>query len=338
VVGAVLVRGGRIVGEGWHRRIGMAHAELEALRAAGGRARGATLYVTLEPCAHTGRTPPCTDALIAAGIRRCVVAVKDPHRIVNGKGLRLLRRAGIEVEVGLCARHARRVLGGYWLAHTRRRPLVTWKVAATLDGRIADRRGRSRWITGRAARARVHRLRAQADAVIVGARTARLDDPRLTARLAPAARQPLRVVCDTGLGLPLRLRLFNPPLAAGTVVACGPDAPERKERALARRGVQVWRLPLGPGGVSPAALARRLAREGRYDVLLEGGAELGTSWLRCALVDRVALFTSPRLLGGDGLAWCGRLGVASLADCRTGRILERGRDGEDTYTLVELGG
>jgi diaminohydroxyphosphoribosylaminopyrimidine deaminase / 5-amino-6-(5-phosphoribosylamino)uracil reductase len=338
VVGAVVVRSGRIVGEGWHRGCGLPHAEPVALERAGPRARGATLYVTLEPCAHTGRTPPCTDAVIRSGIRRCVVAVRDPHRIVNGRGLVALRRAGIDVEVGLCADHARRVLGGYWYAHARGRPRVTWKVAATLDGRIADRAGRSRWITGREARARVHRMRAGTDAIVIGQRSARLDDPRLTARDGRAVRQPLRVVCDTRLTLPLTLRLFRPPLAAGTIVACGRDAPAEREAALERRGVRVWRLPRARGGVSPAALARRLARGGCQEVLLEGGATLGTAWLRSGLVDRIALFTAPRLLGAPGLAWCGALGIGGLERARSGRIVEQRRDGEDAYLLVEWGG
>ncbi len=169
MVGAVLVRNGEVVGEGWHRRHGGPHAEVEALAAAGRRARGATLYVTLEPCAHHGKTPPCTEALVSAGVKRCVVAVRDPHEIVNGRGLRRLRAAGIEVEVGLCAAEASELLGGYLLAHGERRPRVTWKAAASLDGRIADHRGRSRWITGAAARRRGHVMRAAADAVVVGA-------------------------------------------------------------------------------------------------------------------------------------------------------------------------
>src|SRR5437867_3350397 len=206
IVGALVVRGGRVVGEGWHRSLGLAHAEQEALERAGAKARGATLYVTLEPCAHTGRTPPCVDALIRAGIRRCVVATKDPHQIVNGRGLRRLRRAGIEVKLGVCAARAREALGGYWLAHTELRPRVTWKVASTLDGRIADARGRSRWITGPESRARVHRLRAGSDAVLNGAGTAGADKPRPRARPGPSPRQPPRRACDTepDVAAPLR--------------------------------------------------------------------------------------------------------------------------------------
>uniref|UniRef100_A0A832I7V4 Riboflavin biosynthesis protein RibD n=1 Tax=Eiseniibacteriota bacterium TaxID=2212470 RepID=A0A832I7V4_UNCEI len=335
-VGAVVVRGGRIVGEGWHRALGRDHAEVEALRDAGARARGATMYVTLEPCAHHGRTPPCVDAMLRAGIRRCVVAVRDPHRIVNGRGLRVLRAHGVAVETGLLAAEARAALGGYWTAHTLGRPRVTWKVAATLDGRIADAAGRSRWITGAAARAEVHRMRAAADAVVIGAGTARADDPRLTARTPRAERQPLRVVVDTRLSLPATLALFGPRLAAGTVVACGRSAPASRAAALAARGVRVWRLPLSKRRVSGAALLARLAREGVQEALLEGGPTLGTRWLRDALVDRIALFIAPRWLGAEGRPWLGPLGGRPLARARAGRLLAQRRFGDDTLLLVEV--
>lgn len=336
VVGAVLVKDGRAVGEGWHHALGRDHAEVEALRDAGRRARGATLYVTLEPCAHHGRTPPCTDAVIAAGVKRCVVAVRDPNPIVNGRGLRRLRAAGVRVDVGLLAAEARTTLGGYWLAHTESRARITWKVAATLDGRIADRRGRSRWITGAEARARGHRLRASADAIVVGAGTARADDPRLTVRHgARASREPLRVVCDTHLRLPLSLKLYSHALAPGTIVACSRTAPASRASALESRGVRVWRLPLVRGRVSALALARRFAREGCHEVLLEGGAELGTAFWRAGVVDRLALFVAPLALGGDGLGWLGAMGGA-LAETPRGRIVELSRAGDDAFALVEV--
>ena len=341
IVGAVVVRAGRVVGSGWHERAGADHAEVVALCQAGPKARGATLYCTLEPCAHYGRTPPCVDAIIQAGVWRCVVALRDPHDIVDGRGLRRLRRAGIEVAVGLLEREAREALSGYWRAHRAGLPRVTWKLAVTLDGKVADRAGRSKWITGPAARQLVHRLRAGADAVVIGAGTARADDPRLTARLAGArdtVRQPLRVVCDTRLRLPLTLRLFGPALAKGTVVACGPAAPAARARALEQRGIAVWRLPLASGRVSPRALAKRLVRGGRYDVLLESGPALGTAWLAAGLVGRIALFTSPRVLGAGGLAWCGPLGSGLLARALPGRISACGGAGGDLFVMVELEG
>jgi len=334
-VGALVVRGGRVVGQGWHRALGAPHAEAEALARAGRRARGATLFVTLEPCAHHGRTPPCTEAILSAGIARCVVAVRDPHEIVNGRGLRQLRAGGVVVETGLCAPEARELLGGYLLSHGEGRPRVTWKVAASLDGRIADAKGRSRWITDADARAAGHALRAAADAIVIGAGTARADDPRLTARLGAGTPQPLRVVCDTRLSLPKGLKLFSPPLARGTVVACSARAPEARARALEGRGVAVWRLPANGDGVSPRALARRLAASGRHEVLLEGGATLGRAWMRDGLVDRVALFAAPLVLG-DGLAWCEGLG-RTLAGAPRGRLARIERAGDGALLLVDWG-
>jgi diaminohydroxyphosphoribosylaminopyrimidine deaminase/5-amino-6-(5-phosphoribosylamino)uracil reductase len=306
-----------------------------ALERAGARARGATLYVTLEPCAHYGRTPPCVDAILAAGVRRCVVAVRDPHAIVNGRGLRRLRTAGVRVEVGLLAAEARAALGGYWRIHTTGRPRVTLKLAASLDGRIAPpggfpRRGPRRWLTGPLARRAVHRLRAGCDAIVIGAGTARADDPRLTSRGADAPRQPLRVVCDTRLALPRTLRLLRPPLARGTVIACGRTAPRAVERALAAAGVRVWRLP-GARGVSPRALLRRMAREGLQEVMVEGGGRLARSFLEARAVDRLVLFTAPLVIGDRGLAWCGPL-AAELA----GRTVGHRRFGADTMVMVEL--
>ena len=334
VVGAVIVRAGRVVGEGWHRALGRSHAEVEALARAGRSSRGATLFVTLEPCVHWGRTPPCVDAILAAGIARCVVAMRDPDPRVNGRGLRRLRAAGVRVELGLGAADVRAQLAGYRLAHERGRPRITWKVAATLDGRIADARGRSRWITGAEARADGHRLRAASDAIVVGAGTARADDPRLDARAGRNAGQPLRVIVDSRLRLPSTLRAFSPPLARGTVVACTTAAPEARERALAARGVGVWRLQARRGRVSLEALAARLVREGRHEVLLEGGATLGSEFLKAGLVQRLVLYASPLVLGG-GLSWCDGLN-RSLAGAARGRVASLERVGPDARLIIEM--
>ena len=339
IVGAVVVRAGRVVGEGWHRAAGEPHAEVMALRRAGARARGATLYVTLEPCAHVGRTPPCVDAIIAAGIRRCVVAIRDPHAIVNGRGLRRLRAAGIHVELGLCAGEVSAALAGYLLAHREGRPRVTWKVAATFDGRIADAQGRSRWITGAAARRWTHALRARSHAIVIGSGTAIADDPRLTARgpgaRGGAGRQPLRVVCDTNLSLPPGLRLLRG-LARGTVVACARGASAKRRQALAQRGVVVWELPRSRGGLSVRALARRLVRAGCHDVLLESGPGLGAAWLRARAVDEIALCVAPRVLGGDARSWPGDFGARRLAESRRGRLIELRRLGPDALLRMEV--
>jgi len=336
-VGAVVVRDDRVVGEGWHQVFGREHAEVLALRKAGARAKGATLYVTLEPCAHHGHTPPCTDAIVRAGIARCVIGTRDPHGIVNGRGVSRLRRAGIAADVGVLAADARAQLGGYWHAHTRGRPRVTWKVATTLDGRIADPRGRSRWISGRDSRRYAHVMRANADAIVVGAGTARADDPRLTARFPRShVRQPLRVVVDSRLALPLSLKLFGPKLARGTVVACAPRASAQRAKRLEARGVTVWRVPGPNGHVAPEALLARLAEVGAQEVLLECGPALGTPWLEQGLVDRLAMFVAPRLLGAKGLGWLGSLGSRPLEGALSGRFVDEQQFGDDRYLLFEV--
>ena len=334
VVGAVVVQGGETVGEGWHRALGERHAEVEALARAGAAARGATLYVTLEPCAHWGRTPPCVDAILAAGIARCVVAQRDPDPRVNGRGLKKLRAAGVQVELGLLADPAGEQLAAYRHAQSTGRARVTWKVASSLDGRIADARGRSQWITSAEARADGHRLRAASDAIVVGAGTARADDPRLTARTDHAGAQPLRVIVDSRLALPRSLRVFSPPLARGTVVACTVAAPAGRERALVARGVSVWRLPSARLRVSLPALSERLAHEGRHEVLLEGGGTLGAAFVRAGLVQRIVLYAAPLVLGG-GLNWCDGLSLP-LATTKRGRIVSVSLVGGDARLIVDL--
>lgn len=333
VVGAVVVRGGKVVGEGWHRVLGGAHAEVEALAHAGRRARGATLYVTLEPCVHFGRTPPCTDALISAGIGRCVVALRDPDPRVDGRGLRRLRAAGIDVVVGVLAAEAGSQLAGYRRSHATGLPRITWKIAASLDGAIADASGHSRWITGSAARTDGHRLRAAADAIIVGAGTARADDPRLTVRHGVRGRSPLRIVVDSRLRLPLTLKLYSRTLAERTVVACTADAPAARERALVARGVRVWRLPAVRDHVSPRALAARLAREGCHEVLLEGGATLGSAMFAAGLVQRIVLYGAPFVLGG-GRSWSSGLRTP-LARAARGKVTHVTQVGDDLRVVVE---
>lgn len=317
-VGAILVKRGRVVGRGWHRRLGGAHAEVEALRDAGSNARGATMYVTLEPCSHQGRTGPCVAAIVEAGVTRVVAAMRDPYPEVDGRGFRGLRRAGITVENGVLEADARDANAGYLSVHERGRPRVALKLAASLDGRIAPARGTSRWITGPEARRAAHHLRARHDVVLIGANTLRRDDPELTVRDAPlpaGALQPLRVVVSGDLLLPPRARLFAPALAPGTVVATvAPElvprarrtAFERRAAALARHGVAVWFLPQAAGkegGVDLEVLLARLAQEHRHDVLVEGGATLGARLAGAGLVDEMWLFVAPLLLGGAAPAW-----------------------------------
>ncbi|HSS44332.1 MAG TPA: bifunctional diaminohydroxyphosphoribosylaminopyrimidine deaminase/5-amino-6-(5-phosphoribosylamino)uracil reductase RibD, partial [Thermoanaerobaculia bacterium] len=302
MVGAVVVRRGRVVGEGFHRRAGGPHAEVEALAKAGDRARGADLYVTLEPCPHIGRTPPCTEAILRAGVDRVVAAATDPNPLVSGRGLRTLARAGVEV---VRAEESARVRAERqnekfrtWVALGR--PFVLAKWASTLDGRIASGFRETRWITGREARHRALLLREEYDAVLVGAGTVLADDPRLTRRLRINRDAPhWRILLDGRLRVSPKARLFRRPQRVLIVTAVAREHPTA--RLLSARGVEVWTLPGSrPGRVSVGALLSRLAERGVASVMVEGGAATLWQFFRARYVDRVAVFLSPRILGGTG--------------------------------------
>jgi diaminohydroxyphosphoribosylaminopyrimidine deaminase/5-amino-6-(5-phosphoribosylamino)uracil reductase len=300
LVGAVVVRDGRVVGEGWHEGPGRPHAEIVALDAAGDRAQGATLYVGLEPCSHYGRTPPCAPRVAASGVTRVVSSVRDPNPLVDGAGLRLLRSAGIEVVEGVLATDAER-LNAPFFKHTRTgRPLVTLKMAASLDGKVAARDGSSRWITGEDARLEVHRMRAAADAILVGAGTAFRDDPSLTVRLPDRpGRPPLRVVVDGRGIVPESHAVFSDGEAA-TLVATTEGAPEARRGAWRRAGAEV--VVMDDAGSSLIPLEALLAELGKRDVqrvLVEGGPTLAWELVARGLVDEVVLFFAPILVGGQ---------------------------------------
>jgi diaminohydroxyphosphoribosylaminopyrimidine deaminase/5-amino-6-(5-phosphoribosylamino)uracil reductase len=292
-VGAVVVNGGRIVGEGFHRGAGTAHAETEALRRAGPRARGSTLYVTLEPCNHVGRTGKCCDAILDAGVSRVVMAMKDPNPITNGRGRARLRGAGVDVKSGVLASEALKLNAPFVKAMRTGLPLVIAKMGQSLDGKIATAARRSRWITSAGSRRLGHGLRGQVDAVLVGVGTVVQDDPRLTARGHGKVRQPLRVIVDSRLRAPLSSRCFRPGTLVATTAAGG-----RKRAALAARGVEVVRVPARRGRVALEPLFRRLVERGVRSVLIEGGGELLAGALEERLVDRVVFFIAPVLIGG----------------------------------------
>jgi diaminohydroxyphosphoribosylaminopyrimidine deaminase/5-amino-6-(5-phosphoribosylamino)uracil reductase len=300
-VGAVVVAGARIVGEGFHRQAGGPHAEALALQAAGRRARGGTLYVTLEPCSHRNkRTPPCVPAILSAGIRRVVVAMRDPNPMVAGDGIRSLRRAGLRVTVGCLARQAAGLNEDYVHRMKTGLPFVDLKAAMTLDGKIATAAGESRWITGPAARRHAHGLRGRADAIAVGLRTVLADDPQLTVRTGrPVPRQPLRVVLDSTLAIPPSARVLSPRLRSGTVLATTARAPRSRVRRLRQLGAIVLVLPAERGRVSLRACLKQLARMGVNRLLIEGGGELAASALRASVVNRLHLYIAPRILGGS---------------------------------------
>jgi len=314
MVGAVVVSGDTIVGEGFHERAGGPHAEVRALAAAGARSRDATLYVTLEPCSHHGRTPPCAPAVLAAGIRRVVVALVDPNPLVAGRGLALLREAGVDVVEAILVEDAERQNRAFVTAMRLGRPHVTLKAAMTLDGRIADVHGESKWITGPEARAVAHRLRRDSDAIVVGVGTALQDDPALTVRLErPWPREPYRVVLDTHARTPADARLITAATPARALVIVGEDAGPARVAAIAASGATVIPVATRDGRIDlHAALAALAAREVRA-VLVEGGGEVHGAFVDAGLVDRVALFLAPRLLGGR---------AATPAVAGVGRALE----------------
>lgn len=312
VVGAVLVRNGVVVGIGSHLAAGQPHAEVHALRMAGDRAQGATLYVTLEPCSHHGRTPPCADAVAAAGVSRVVVAVEDPSPWVAGMGLARLRAAGVDVAVGCMAPQAESDNAAYLHFAKSGLPYVTLKLATTLDGFIAASNGESRYITGAEARNAVHELRRRVDAVLVGVGTVLQDDPALTARPPgltereqSALRQPLRVVADSLLRTPTAARLVQDKSAL-TLLACSAEAPAERERDLVALGAQIVRCPADAGGIDLRALMRILAERGCRHVLVEGGGVLAAALLYRRLVSEVWLFHAPRLLGAGVPALAGK--------------------------------
>jgi diaminohydroxyphosphoribosylaminopyrimidine deaminase/5-amino-6-(5-phosphoribosylamino)uracil reductase len=313
-VGCVIVRDGRVVGRGWTAPGGRPHAEARALAEAGEGARGATAYVTLEPCSHHGRTPPCADALVAAGIARCVVAMPDPYPAVNGAGLVRLRAAGVAVEVGLLGGEAAEVQAGFLTRVAAGRPLVALKLATTLDGRLATASGESQWITGPEARRLAHAMRGRHDAVMVGIGTALADDPALTCRMPGFKPAPdVRVVVDTALRLPPNSVLARTAREAPTWVLHGPAATVERRAALEGAGVRLIEVGAGQGGVDLAAAMRALGDAGLTRVLVEGGAGLAAGLLRAGLVDRLAWFHAPGVLGGDALAAAAPLGAATLA-------------------------
>jgi len=330
-VGCVLVNGGRVVGRGWTQKGGRPHAETEALAPAGAAARGATAYVSLEPCSHWGQTPPCADALIAAGVSRAVVAIEDPDPRVAGAGIARLRAAGIAVELGLCADEAAEINAGFLQRVRTGRPLVTLKLAASLDGRIATKTGESRWITGLAARERTHALRASHDAILVGTGTVIADDPELTCRLPGlVGHSPLRVVLDRTLRVPLGARVFAETGAVATWVVTLPSAAPERQAELSRRGVELIAVaPDEAGRIDLAAALRALGDRGLTRILVEGGGTLAASLLRAGLVDRLVWAHAPLLIGGDGIPSVAALGLDHLAAAPGFELLATERVGAD---------
>nr|WP_238376447.1 bifunctional diaminohydroxyphosphoribosylaminopyrimidine deaminase/5-amino-6-(5-phosphoribosylamino)uracil reductase RibD [Thiobacillus denitrificans] len=321
-VGCVLVKDDRIVGEGWHERAGTPHAEIHALRAAGEAARGATAYVTLEPCSHHGRTPPCAEALIDAGVSRVVAAMTDPNPLVAGGGISMLTLAGIAAEVGLMEAEARALNPGFVSRMTRRRPWVRLKTASTLDGKTALANGASQWITGEAARADVQRLRARACAILTGSGTVLADDPRMNVRDFDIGRAPLRVVVDSTLRTPASAAILP------ALVACR-DASPATRTALEAAGAEVIEMPGVDGRVDLAALLALLAQRGVNEVHVEAGAALNGALLAAGLVDEWVAYLAPLAVGDDARGLFAHAPLATLAEAARFRLQDLRQIGGD---------
>jgi diaminohydroxyphosphoribosylaminopyrimidine deaminase/5-amino-6-(5-phosphoribosylamino)uracil reductase len=345
LVGAVLVRNGRVIGKGWHHRAGKPHAEIEALRDAerrGETVRGATIYVTLEPCCSHGRTPPCTDALIRAGVERVVVAATDPNPKHAGRGFEILRAAGIPVEHGVMAAESNRMNEAFnhWIVH--RTPFVTAKIAMTLDGKIATASGESKWITGPESRAHAHRLRLGADATLVGLGTVLADDPSLTVRSQPGLRLPKdfpakrRVVLDSKARTPLDSKLVTDEFRANTIVVTSEEAPKRRVAALRER-VTVLQLPARERRIDLSRLMVELGALNISSVLVEGGGEVLGAFFEQGLVHRTAFFYAPMILGGrESKKAVAGAGFRSLAEAPSLADIESRRFGDDLFVTARV--
>ncbi len=314
LVGAVVVKNGRPIASGWHRRAGEPHAEAIALRKAGTAARGATLYVTLEPCSHTGkRTPPCAPLVVSSGVKRVVVAMIDPNPRVSGSGIRAIGKAGIEVLTGVCRAEAERLNEAFIKYMRSGLPFVTMKIAQTLDGKIATASGESQWITGQEARREGHRLRDRNDAVLVGVNTVLKDDPSLTTRI-PGGRDALRIVADSRLRMPPSAKIITQRSAARTIVATTAGAPEARIRKIERAGAEVLVVRSADGRVDLKDLMRKLGKRNVQSVLIEGGSEVHASALAAGIVDKAVLFIAPTLMTGrDSLCCIGGESPATLS-------------------------
>jgi diaminohydroxyphosphoribosylaminopyrimidine deaminase/5-amino-6-(5-phosphoribosylamino)uracil reductase len=331
LVGCVIVKRGRVLATGYHKRAGLDHGEAAALRKLGWKAPGATAYVNLEPHNHQGRTPPCTERLIDAGITRVVIGMRDPNPRVSGSGVKRLRRAGLIVDEGVLADECRAINRAYLHFVATRRPLVTLKAAITLDGKLAAQGGDARWVSGDESRLEAHRMRDENDAILVGANTVAEDDPQLTTRLpGKRTRDPLRVILDGKLSISPRARVLP------ALVATTQEAPVAKEKALAARGAEVVRLRGKDGRVDLRALLDELGRRDIVTLLVEGGGQVHGQLLQAGLVDRVALFIAPKLYGQDGIPLIAVDGPRKMADAwRLGPLLARPL-GDDILVVADV--
>ena len=336
MVGCVVVKDEMVVGKGWHEKAGKPHAEVNAIDDAYGHTQGATLYVTLEPCNHTGRTPPCTEKILAAGVTRVVVAMEDPNPDVKGGGIERLRQAGVEVKTGVLEDRARKLNESFVHYITTKRPFVTVKYASTLDGQIATKTGDSKWVTGEAARGHVHELRHMSDAILVGVKTVIADDPSLTTRREGVpGKDPVRVILDGRLSIPENAKVLRRDSESGTIIFSGipgetDGAWKEKKARIEKMGVRVVETPLAEGRVDWQQVLHHLGQLGLTSLLIEGGGCVIASALSAKAVDKMVLFYAPKLLGGnDGLPVCSGAGPAHMADAIQLERISLKRFGDD---------
>jgi diaminohydroxyphosphoribosylaminopyrimidine deaminase/5-amino-6-(5-phosphoribosylamino)uracil reductase len=332
LVGAVLVKRGKVVGEGYHARAGESHAEIVAIKKAGEKAKGATLYVNLEPCSHYGKTPPCAPAVIEAGVRKVIVGIEDPNPLVKGRGLALLKQAGLDVKVGLLEKECHRLNEAFCKYIVQHEPFIILKMAATLDGKLATRSGESQWITGETSRRFVHRLRDQVDGVVVGIGTVLKDDPMLTARIR-GGRDPYRIVFDSRLRIPENAKVVDLSPSKTIVATTGMGSRDKMER-LRKKGVRILISDSKSGKVDLKVSLLKLGEMGMMSLLLEGGSQLSGSFLDQRLIDKILLFLSPKLIGDpEAPGIFGGPGVAHLKEAIPLRDLKVRKIGDDI--LVE---
>jgi len=328
MVGAILVKDGEVAGEGYHAKAGEAHAEIIALQQAREEARGAVLYLNLEPCTHYGKTPPCAPQVIESGVKRVVIGMEDPNPLVKGKGIEVLRRAGLDVEVGILEKECQRLNEAFCKYILKKEPFVILKVAATMDGKIATRNGDSKWISGEASRRFVHKLRNQVDGVLVGIGTVLKDDPQLTARIR-GGRDPYRIVLDSRLKIPEEAKVIGTS-PSKTIIAVAEFAPKDKIEKLEKRGVQILILDSQEGKINLKSCLSKLGEIGMMSLLVEGGSQINGSFLDEGLIDKLLLFLSPKLIGDhQALGIFGGRGVSSLEEAVALKEMKTRRVGED---------
>lgn len=337
MVGALVLKEGRIIGKGYHPMFGGSHAEINAIEDAGQEAEGATLYVTLEPCCHYGKTPPCVERIIASGIKRVVIGTIDPNPIVNGRGVEILKQKGIEVRVGVLEQECRRLNRAYFKFITTGLPLVTLKFAQSLDGNIAIKNGQSKWISNERSRKIAHQLRKEHDAVLVGIGTILKDDPQLTVRYI-RGRNPYRVILDSRLRIPLGSKVVTDEFVDKTILVTTPKAPDKKIKLLQDRGVRVWVLdPDQRGGVNLHSLLPKLGQMGVTSLLVEGGNEVLTAMMKANLADRVVIFIAPILLG-EGIPALGDLGIKRIDEAVRLRNIQLKKIKSDLMVVADIRG